>query len=365
VKHAGSNPALISNKMKNMKQPIGIWVTDTHLTENTIDVNFSIFAQIFKLCNQLGVKQIFHGGDVFTSRKGQLEVVLNAFKSILDQAAEQQIMILAIPGNHDKTSYVSDSSFIDAFNGHAALTVLEAGSALHYDTMNIYFLPYYDENLMYSDKLQEIRAKLSDDECNILFTHVGIDGVKNNGHVNVENDLKQNLFDDFHLVLVGHYHDRQVLGSRDHIVYTGSAYQATFGEDVNKGCAVVYDDGTYEFIDLAFQQHITLDILPQDLDASLMQMIKDKSTEAKIKIKVNDTVGDNGMAMLQSLESNGIRVEIEKTSFKPTDKIGKSQVSFTNDDIIAGYDEFAIDRKIENAEFGKSILMEVLQNVAN
>lgn len=347
-----------------MKQPVGIWVTDTHLSENTVEINKHIFSQLFTLCEQLGVHQIFHGGDIFTSRKGQPEVVLNAFKGILDAAAEKQVRILAIPGNHDKTSYVSDSSYLDAFNGHPALTVLEAGSSLRYDhgtsMMNIFFLPYFDESLMYGERLQQIVGQLADDELNILFTHIGIDGVKNNGHVNIENDVKQDLFDMFYLVFVGHYHDRQTLGSRDHIVYTGSAYQANFGEDDQKGCTVLYDDGSFEFINLDFPQYITIEVLPEDLTGELIQMATNKLSESKIKFKVKQEIGDDKKPYVAELEKLGVKVEIEKESFTPLENIGASQVTFTDNDILTSYGHWSVDRKIENADFGKSILSEVL-----
>lgn len=341
-----------------MKDPIGIWITDTHLTENTIEVNFSVFDQVFNLCDQLGIKQVFHGGDIFTSRKGQPEIVLNAFKKILDIAKERDIHIIAIPGNHDKTSYVSSSSYLYAFDGHPAFTALEDGGIMDFGNMLVHFLPYYDESLLYSEKLSQL--ELSQSGLNILLTHVGIDGVKNNGHVNVENSLKQNMFDRFDLVLVGHYHDRQVLGSKNQIVYTGSAYQANFGEDGNKGCTVLYSDGSYEFIGLEFPEYITVEVLPKDIDADLVQMIRNKTSEAKIKIKIQQDVEDDKKGMVAELESFGVKVEVQKQSFSPVSIVTESQVAFTANDILQEYDNWSTDRKVESAEFGKELLKEVL-----
>lgn len=341
-----------------MKQPLAIWVTDTHLSDNTIEINFRIFLQIFNLCDEMGVKTIFHGGDIFTARKGQPEMVLNAFKSTLDQAAERGIHIYAIAGNHDKTDYTSDSSYLEAFNGHPALTVLEAGSRIMYDSVNVFFLPYYDESLTYTEKLAGFIDAVPDGECNVLLTHVGIDGVKNNGHVNVQNELKPGAFDKFNLVLVGHYHNRQMLGNN--IVYTGSAYQANFGEDGDKGCTLLYDDGSFEFIQLEFPQYITVDLIPSDLDADMISMIKEKQVEAKIRVRINDEVGDDKKGAVAELEAIGVKVEAQKASFSPVEKIGAAQVSFTDNDILTSYNDWGVERKIENAEFGKTLLMEVL-----
>lgn len=342
-----------------MKQPIAVHITDTHLSENTIDINRNVYTQLFKLCDQLGVKHIFHGGDIFTSRKGQTEAVLNAFKAILDEAFQTGMKIIAIAGNHDKTNYVSDSSFLDAFDGHPAFTVVGAGGSILHDEINIVFLPYYDEKLSYHGKLEEINTKLIGVVGkHILITHVGIDGVKANSGIKVANEIKPNLFAAFQLVLVGHYHDRQTLG--ENIIYTGSAYQANFGENDEKGVTVIYGDASCEFINLDFPKYITIDVLQKDLDADLVQMITNKSEEAKIRIRINDVLDDSKKGVAVELESLGVKVVVEKGSYVPVDGIGAAQVSFTNQDILVGYDEWAKDRGIEDPEFGKSMLTEVL-----
>lgn len=341
-----------------MRQPLAVWVTDTHLSDSTVEINFNIFLQIFDFCDGLGIKTIFHGGDIFTSRKGQSEVVLNAFKTILDKAAEREMRIYAIAGNHDKTSYVSNSSYLEAFNGHPALTVLESGARMMFDSVNFFFLPYYDESLTYGEKLREFIEAVPAGEHNILLTHVGIDGVKNNGHVNVQNELKPDMFKQFNLVLVGHYHNRQMLG--DNIVYTGSAYQANFGEDGDKGCTVLYDDGSFEFIELDFPKFITVDLLPGDLDADMISMIKGKQNESKIRVRISEEVGDNKKGAVAELEAVGVKVEAQKASFSPVEKIGAAQVTFTDNDILTNYDAWSIERKIENPEPGKNLLKEVL-----
>lgn len=341
-----------------MKQPIAAWITDTHLSENTVEINKSVFSQVFSLCKQLQINTILHGGDVFTSRKGQPEIVLNTFKEIIDDASKQQLKILAIPGNHDRTQGDSEESFLDAFDGHDAFSVFATGGEIKVGNICFYFLPYFD--LTYQSKLQAIQPSNSVSDFCILLTHTAIDGVRGNNGIEVQGELSPKLFDKFDLVLVGHYHDRQFLGKDKLIVYTGSAYQATFGEDINKGCTVIYDDGTIEFIELDFPQYITIEILiDQDLDRDFIRKVKDKSSEAKIRLRLKGEIGEDKKGLISELQSLGVKIESEKQSFTPIDT-NQSQVAFDSNDILQLYDQWSEDRKIENKEFGKKLLTKFL-----
>lgn len=339
-----------------MKRPIAIWLTDTHLSENTVEINKSVFSQVFSLCKQLQINTILHGGDVFTSRKGQPEIVLNTFKEIIDDASKQQLKILAIAGNHDRTQGDSEESFLDAFDGHDAFDVFGAGGEIKVGNICFYFLPYFD--LTYQSKLQAIRVSNNVSDFCILLTHTAIDGVRGNNGIEVKDELSVKLFDKFDLTLVGHYHDRQFIGTN--IVYTGSAYQATFGEDANKGCTIIYDDGSVEFIELNFPQYLTIDIIPdQDLNGDFIRKVKDKSSEARIRLRMKGEIGEDKKALLIELQSLGVKIENEKQSFTPH-QIDQGQVSFDSTDILQMYDQWSEDRKIDNKEFGKKLLTKFL-----
>ncbi len=343
--------------MERDNSPVAIWITDTHLSEDTLEVNRNIFSQVFFLCREHGIKIIIHGGDVFTSRKGQPEVVLNCWKAILDEAAENEIKIYAIPGNHDKTDGNSKSSFLVAFDEHPAFKLLDEESILSFDNIAIHFIPYYDEAL-YRDKLDSIVKKLDHSVYNILATHITIEGVRAHSGIKVKNEISQSLFENFRHVLVGHYHNRQLLQD-GRIIYTGSAYQANFGEDDQKGCVLIYDvaegESCVEFIDLDFRKYITIDLLPEDIDKELVEKVELKNQEANIRLRIQGDIPEEKKPFVLQLQGSS-KVDILKESYTPLDIAGTDNVALNSNDIMETYDQWSKERKIEDSEFGRQIL---------
>lgn len=343
--------------MERNKQPVTLLIADTHLSEHTIDQNLSVFTQVCELCKQLDIGTFVHLGDIFTSRKGQPEIVLNTFKAILDKLKSEDLIMLTIDGNHDKTDGTSESSFLEAFNGGSSMTLMPAGSVCEIDNIRLIFLPYFDEHLAYPSRLEEINGELKDDKINMLLTHCAIDGVTNNSGLKVKGELPIGGFDRFRNVFVGHYHNRQTF---DNIVYTGSTDPRNFGEDDQKGCTVIYDDGSYEFINFDFKPYITIDLLASDLTLDVVSKVKRKSEEAHLRFRVQGEVGEQLKPLVAQLDRDGVKVEIHKDLSIDLKQVQGSQVSFTSSDIIESYLSWSDDRKIENKEFGELLLRDVL-----
>lgn len=346
-----------------MKSPIAVWITDTHLSENTIEINRSIFQQTFNVCDELGVKSILHGGDCFNSRKGQPEIVLNAFKSILDEAAERQIIIYAIAGNHDKTDLTSEESFLDAFDGHPAFKVLKSGQILSNEHVDLHFLPYFDEKLVYAEKLKEISENVDSTRISILCTHVGIEGSFTNKGAKKESEVTSDKFNVFTHVIIGHYHNRQVLEGGK-IIYTGSGYQANFGENKDKGILVIYDtdnkEEIFDFLQLEFPEYITVDVLPEDITKELIEQVVQKQIEANIRIRVQGEVSEEKKHLIVSLQDTGAKVLIEKESFETQEIAANKKLVMNDNDILTSFDEWSTSKEIENPEFGRQLLNELI-----
>jgi exonuclease SbcD len=257
-----------------MKKPLGVFVTDTHLSDKTIAVNKAVWRQADALATKLNVK-LFHAGDVFNSRKSQTLSVLTAFSEILDSLEN---VVELIPGNHDKVDYRSHDSYLDAFKHHPKLRVYRIYGGVPVDNGQtvIHMLPYFLEDDKYVDVLNDL---LHDEvkswsEKNVLLTHVAVNGVKNNDASVVDNNIKADMFKRFDKVLVGHYHNRSVVQKK--VVYFGSAFQANFGEDVQKGAAVLYDDMSIEYEQFTFPKYIVEKI---DVDKLTTEQIDEMHQE--------------------------------------------------------------------------------------
>jgi exonuclease SbcD len=339
------------------KQPLALFITDTHLSENSIEVNFSVFEQAVLKCQELGIGQIFHGGDIFISRKGQPEIVLNAFHSILEMLELNNIMMFTIPGNHDKTDYTSSSSYLESFTHHKSFHLFSPYGKLEHDDIIYHFLPYYDEDLSYAEYIKLIECPVG--KINILITHVGIEGILNNHEVEVKNEITPSLFDKFDLVFIGHYHNRQIIADGK-IIYTGSTHQATFGEDENKGFTILYDDGSYEFGPFATPSFKTIEITGEQIDKKLLKLIKDDAgNKNRIRLQISGEYEESKNTLVTSLQELGVKVEKIKEDYVAGDVMQSETVQITSNDILESLEAWGEGKEID-LEYGRKLLQKAL-----
>lgn len=329
------------------KIPLAIWLTDLHLTSNTIDTVFEIIVQVVNLCRQNSINCIFLGGDIFTSRVGQPQSVLSAFAGILDYIQENDIVVVCIPGNHDKTDYTSVESFLDAYDGRNGFTLYKQYGCINVAEHNLrfHFVPYFDEKLKYKQYLDQAISNVTLDVKNILFTHIAISGVKNNDGSEVSNEFNSSSFSAFFKVLVGHYHNRQLF---DNIVYTGSCYQGNFGEDEYKGCTVIYDDGSIEFLGLSFPKYTTLYLDKEALSEMNENDITD--VDGNVRLKLNFKPDAIESKKLQLLQAAGMKLEYEYEVSTSIDNEVKSK--FDHSDIISYFNQWCEAEGIQDKEVG-------------
>lgn len=328
------------------KQPIAIWITDCHLEDKTIDVNLSVYEQVLNLCVQHQVPLI-NGGDVFTSRRGQSEQVLTTFSKILSSFSEAEVKFFCLSGNHDKSSLVSPDSFLNPFSGWHCFHLYREYDYSDYKEVGIrfHFIPYFDEKLSYRQYLDQAIKNIRFDFKNILFTHIAISGVSNNDGSKIQNEIEAGLFKHFHKVLVGHYHERQIFSNN--IIYTGSAYQANFGENDQKGCTVIYSDGSTEFIQLDFPRYITIE---KKNEEQIVHAMHGYNVRVKFKYKPTE-------AEIQHLQLQGIKTEIDYQQ----ELINHTQdvkTQFSSQDIVEYFNLWCEEKEIDQQEkqFGLKLL---------
>lgn len=252
--------------MKNNKKAVGVFITDTHLDRDNGELVKSIFDQIIDVCKSYGVSRIFHGGDVFTNRSGQPLQCLTDWKDILEKLKENEIQILVIPGNHDKTDADSDKSYLDVYSDISMRLFRRAGYIIVPDCL-VCMVPYYSDS-KWLGEFHELEERIDElleegdidkNYSKILITHMGFDGVRNNDGSEVESIIKPSMFDDWDAVLIGHYHNASTLS--ENVIYPGSAYQCNYGENItDKGFTVVYSDGSTEFVPSKFPKYIREDV---------------------------------------------------------------------------------------------------------
>lgn len=345
-----------------MLKPIAIILTDTHLSPSTEEINISIYKQVIKLANEFGLN-VFHGGDIFESRKAQPLSVLTTFESVLDMFLESGVKMFAIPGNHDKSDYRSKKSYLDPFKHHPAFHLVDAFDTIvlneNYDMVMI---PFFNESDTYSDYLDKAIKTIDDGKKSFLLTHIAVNGVKNNDGTKVENNITNEKFNVFEKVLIGHYHNQSVIGKK--IVYIGSAYQANYGEDLKKGFCIVYENGEIDYIRSEFPAFkeitIELDNVTPNQAENLIQEYSD--SEDNIRFVFKGTYEQVNAVDKNKFKKEGIDVKLKSS------EIDLGVIEATNDEFISfdkkgiedEFDTFCELNKIENFEVGKKYLKQIL-----
>lgn len=308
-----------------MKKAIAAILTDTHLKEDNIEVNKSIYKQATTIVKELDLNVIDHAGDIFNSRKSQSQLALTSFKDILDELWNEGIVLNSCVGNHDKTSYGGAESFLDPFSKHPAFNLYRicGGRPLTKEIFLSYLSFFSDEKYIecYNDLIKH-GGKL---KHNVLLTHIGIAGsVMNNGTVIQSDSIVPSLFKDYDLTLVGHFHDFQVL-AEGRIKYIGSSLQHNFGELTGKGLTVLYDDLTTEIIPLKYPQYIKYEVSPKELTSQDIADLKAERQESgdNIRVVLTGTNADIKSFNKQLLIDAGVsvqnkedRIEIEELEQK-------------------------------------------------
>jgi len=344
--------------MKEEKTPACIFMMDLHIKENTIELAYSLADQVIQKCIDKEVDTVFQGGDIFDSRKSQPLSILLAVKKIFKRFHEAGIALHIIAGNHDKVSLDSEESYLDLYDTYENIYVAGKEKIVDLNALDIHLLPYFDENGSYVERLKKLTDQISEDKIAILITHIGINGALNNSEEEVNNQVTPKLFTKYFKTLIGHYHNRSKVNN--HIEYSGSCYQANFGEDDQKGCTLVFEDGSTEFMQLDFPKFITVE---QDVKASqeefssLVESVKESTDNIRVKL-ISDGVVDH-RSRKTMLEEVGVKVHIDKKDvlINPAEAIAIYK-PVTSEELIKDFDLWVAEKEPNDVDFGKKILFD-------
>lgn len=298
-------------------KPIAIFLTDTHLKKDNLDLVYNIFKQALDLADDLGLDEVYHGGDFFTNRIAQNLQTLLTFSKILKLFKKRDVKLVGIPGNHDKTNQDSEDSYLDIFSNYPSLEIVRDSKVIVKKDISIGFLPFFTKS--YSERTKKLKSQTKKLKTtkNILITHKAFNGVRNNDGTLVDDGatIKSVKFWDY--VYVGHYHDASQVGKN--IIYTGSSYQSNFGENIeDKGFQILMSDGTMELHRSDFPKYI------------------------KVKLDISDDI-DNEIEMYSETDNNirfvftGDKSDISKIDRSKLDNLGidcKFELNDVNEEIL-------------------------------
>lgn len=315
------------------KKVVAILVNDIHLNKDNGELVKSIFRQLVKICKECKTDNIFCGGDVFTNRSGQPLSCLTDWKDILQMLTKRKIHLHVIPGNHDKTDKDSNRSYLDIYS-ESCLHVYDTISDSMFDNLEVVFAPYFGEERWLRD-YQEFEKENKIQSPSILITHMGFEGVVNNDGSSVVSIIKPSMFKKFTSVLIGHYHNASKIAKN--VFYTGSAYQNNYGETIeDKGCTIIYNDGTTSHKQLTFPKYIkeVIDINDKETLRNLLEKYEGEDYH-HIRFIFRGKKVDANKVDLSELSCKGIDAQFQ--AMETEEAINSSE-----SDAIVSYDKKAI-----------------------
>jgi|ERR1035437_1456702 exonuclease SbcD len=350
-------------------KPLFVVMSDTHLKESNLILVQDIFVQAVKLCKELSINNLIHCGDWFNARDAQSLECLLMSVNILDYLEENNINLFIIAGNHDKKSLISEKSYLSIISKNREyVRLFENEDFVSFGKIILCFLGFFKEGIEYLSRLdnliQELQSSGFRDHKKVLITHTSINGVINNDGSFVEGDIQSNYFDYFDLILTGHYHTRSQIS--ESIFYIGSSYQANFGENEEKGFAVLYDDLSIEYKQSKFSKYVRIYV-----EVEVESDLKELFTQLQDHIKYNNSVGNivqivfkGGQDKLSTIDLRdplfkGVEVKCESDETEVLfDKIEDAEmVIFDKKNIAQGWKDYAEKRNIDSIKVHKGLIM--------
>jgi len=327
-------------------------ITDTHIGENNYEEVSLVFEQLFEQCIELGIDTIYHLGDVFHSRKGQSDTVLNAWGHILNVMEQRyDLKMICIVGNHDKLNQEENDSFLTPFSQHKNFTLVEQNDSILVDDVMMYFVSYFP-----NEKQQRLVdcCKNYEEIRSVLLIHADIKGFRMNGAAVSEHGFDQSALSQFNLVLVGHYHDASEIGN---IKYIGAGLQHNFGENPIKGFTILnVETLKTELIPLKSKRYLTIKADPNDL-RNIQKLEEDSKDSYRVEVVLDESEVAGKSSDLKALKEMGYSIKIKK-------EVSVSDVLASNEEANEINDKSLMDLLQEFCE-EKSYSFETLKQYFN
>lgn len=264
------------------KKPIAIVSTDKHLKEDNALELLDLAEQEIALAKEMGVSIVIWLGDIFDSRLSQRQEILICLTEMIEMYYQAGIQIKCIPGNHDKTDYTADESFLTPYKFHPGFKLIEIPEIQVVNGVHFSFIPFYTQDV-WLEKFGTLDPPSS--KKSVLFSHIAVQGSINNDGTKVESKIKLSLFKNYGKVFLGHYHNAHQPGVN--VFHLPATRQNNFGEDEEKGFTVLYDNLSFDLVKASFKPYKAIEVNAAKVTKDeLLSLSKTDSTEANIRVVI-------------------------------------------------------------------------------
>lgn len=220
--------------------------SDLHLDEDSADVVLGeILPGIAEDALRFGDPCVACLGDFWNLRYKVDVQIQNAVRDELLRWIDAGLMFFVLPGNHDQVD-VHGRNAMEVFD-----QLSNQGTGPH---VRVFTEPTWTQDglwVPYRKYYKDIVAALelprpTSGYANVLWMHNGLKDAWMNDHVRDTKGLPLSMFQNFHTVILGHYHKRQRLGNA---YYVGSPRQVTVHEAGQRKGYATWDGQNFTYVD--------------------------------------------------------------------------------------------------------------------
>lgn len=333
-----------------MKEAIALLINDIHCSKDNIAEFNKNWDEAIQVALDNKIEDIVVGGDMFTSQSSQTLPVLLAVKRALDRAVKKGLYVALANGNHDKSDRESVDGYCHIFEGLHGVEVINEYTYMDWGCDKVLMLwAYFPEDSSFVERFNKgIKAMQMEHsiakENIILYLHEGIKGALG---VDVPGELPTEMFEGFHAVLCGHYHNRIHIPDTN-IWYIGSSRQNNFGEDPAKGYVILYDDGTWSYVENKVNtRYLTYEIDGKDADGFSFE--PKEGYKYRLKVTCSERQAKD-FDKQKFLDMGFSKVEVKSTVEKPKEvAVSGIEEKYDSASIKREYQEFCDEKGVDAA----------------
>jgi len=182
--------------------------------------------ELIPLLKENNCESIVFLGDVFDSRNTLSPLVLRRVRKLFKELMSVVSNAYCIVGNHDL--YFRNNKSVHSLDvlTDQGITVFEKPTQLKINEKKILFIPW-----IVKDEIDDVTKLLVENDFDICFGHLEINGFEQVKGIVEKEGLKQELFANCKKVYSGHFHLRCNI---DHINYVGTPYEINWNDYQDK-----------------------------------------------------------------------------------------------------------------------------------
>lgn len=319
-----------------------------------LDVILDALRYIKDYCVENKIDTAVCAGDLYNTRGKVNTLVFNETFKVCKEFDDSGIHLILVAGNHDQidNSDIPQSS-LRPLAEIPKVTVVENCRTLidpsANETVRLHCVPYSKNTQMIKDFIDSVEG--GEGVSDILVAHLGVSGatVGNKEYPMQDAFALSDLRPDFFkYAVLGHYHDKQMIGGTNNVFYTGSPVPHTFGDMPDKGFYVIDTEKRWDvqFVPIPSPEFHTVD---STVTMDELQEHCDKGNYIRAQIQEDEVEN----FMFRVPDGLKYKIDLQREYVKETRV--DIQVGMTFEQIVGKYsDELNPDAK----EVGLTILRE-------